>query len=191
MLSTYYWYCDKRHIHMHTNRYSEESLQILMSLSQRCWDAQWISFLTCYNKHKLFLQSGKGSKIFLLLKKNKATVFPWLLYAYMRERKRPLELYSPLEETPGHEVRTEGKFVLCESHACYLSLLRDCVNQKCKHRQQSLKFLNNTQKWATAPRTVCDSTTVAARVANLPGVLENTMKDSFALFINLFFTIYL
>lgn len=55
------------------------------------------------------------------------------VYAWEKEA-FGVSCYSPLEETPGHEVRTEGRFVLCESHACYLSLLRDCVNQKWKHR---------------------------------------------------------
>lgn len=138
-----------------------------------------------------FCSQEKPVKSFYCWKRIKQQYFHGsCMHICMRERGL-WSCYSLLEETPGHEVWTEGKFVLCESHACYLRLLGDCVNQKCKHRQQSLKFLNNTQKRATAPRTVCDSTTVAARVANLPGVLENTMKDSFALFINLFFTIYL
>lgn len=88
-----------------------ESLQILMGLSQRCWDAQWISFLTCYNKHKLFLQSGRASKIFLLLRIIKQQCFHGSVCMYAWEKEAFGVVIASWKKHQG--MRSEQKANLC------------------------------------------------------------------------------
>lgn len=56
-------------------------------MSQRCWDSHphMLVYWTFYKKHKLFMQSGKNSKIFLLLGKNKTTGSSMALYEWKKE----------------------------------------------------------------------------------------------------------